>query len=127
MKTFNRSFLQQEPLPDAAIEAVAEAMRSGRLHRYDATPDDPGHVALLEQEFANYQGSQYCLACASCGYAIYVALVAAGVRPGDKVLSNAFTLAPVPGAIDNAGALPILIETTADLTMDLHDYGCLLG
>ena len=121
MKTFSRSFLQQESLPESSIKAVVETMRSGRLHRYDATSDDPGHTALLEQEFAQYQGSQYCLACASCGYAIYVALIAAGVNPGDKVLSNAFTLAPVPGAINNAGAIPVLVETSTDLTIDLYD------
>ena len=121
MKTFSRSFLQQESLPESSIEAVIETMRSGRLHRYDATPDDPGHTALLEQEFARYQGSEYCLACASCGYAIYLALIAAGVTPGDKVLTNAFTLAPVPGAINNSGAVPLLIETSTDLNIDLFD------
>lgn len=121
MKSFSGSFLQQEPLPDEAIEAVAEAMRSGRLHRYDATPDDPGHAALLEKEFAEYQGREYVLACASCGYALYVAMVAAGVKPGDKVLCNAFTLAPVPGAINNAGAVPLLVDIADDLTINLED------
>ena len=121
MKQFHKSFLQQEALPEEAIEAAIQIMRSGRLHRYDATADNPGPAALLEPEFAAYQGSNYCLACASCGYALYVAMLAAGVKPGDVVLCNAFTLAPVPGAINNCGAKPLLVETSPQLTIDLYD------
>ncbi len=120
-KTFRKSFLRQEPLPDAAIEAAVAVMRSGRLHRYDATADHPGETALLELEFARYLGSRYCLACASCGYALYVAMLSAGVRSGDAVLMNGFTLAPVPGAVANCGARPVLVDTTEDLTVDLND------
>ena len=121
MKVFEKSFLQQEPLPAAAIHAVTEVMQSGRLHRYDTTPEHPGEVALLEQAFAAYQGSRYCLACASGGYALYIAMLAAGVKPGHRVLCNAFTLAPVPGAIHNCGAIPLLVDTCPDLTIDLDD------
>lgn len=121
MKQFEKSFLQQEALPEAAIESAVEIMRSGRLHRYDATADNPGPTALLESEFAAYQGGSYCLACASCGYALYIAMLAAGVKPGDVVLCNAFTLAPVPGAINNCGAIPLLVETSSRLTIDLFD------
>jgi dTDP-4-amino-4,6-dideoxygalactose transaminase len=120
-KTFPKSFLQQEPLPDAAIEAAVAVMASGRLHRYDATADDPGETALLELEFARYQGSRYALACASCGYALYVAMLSAGVGAGDAVLVNGFTLAPVPGAVANCGARPVFVDTTDDLTVDLDD------
>jgi dTDP-4-amino-4,6-dideoxygalactose transaminase len=48
------------------------------------------------------------------------ALRAAGVGPGDPVLSNAFTLAPVPGAIAAVGARPVFVEVTDDLTIDLN-------
>lgn len=121
MKLFEKSFLQQEPLPEASIKAVTEVMQTGRLHRYDAAPDHPGEAALLEQLFAAYQGSQYCLACASGGYALYIAMLAAGVTAEHRVLCNAFTLAPVPGAIYNCGAEAVLVETSADLTIDLAD------
>ena len=41
------------------------------------------------------------------------------VKPGEPVLSNAFTLAPVPGAIASIGARPVFVEVTEDLTIDL--------
>ena len=74
-------------------------LRHGRLHRYNLKPGEVGEVASLEQEFAALVGAKYCLAVASGGYAMATALRAVGVKPGDRVLSNAFTLAPVPGAI----------------------------
>jgi dTDP-4-amino-4,6-dideoxygalactose transaminase len=37
------------------------------------------------------------------------------------VLSNCFTLAPVPGAIAHAGARPVLVDVTDDYTIDLAD------
>jgi dTDP-4-amino-4,6-dideoxygalactose transaminase len=49
------------------------------------------------------------------------ALRALGVRPGDKVLTNAFTLAPVPGSIASVGAVPVFVGVTEALTIDLED------
>jgi dTDP-4-amino-4,6-dideoxygalactose transaminase len=58
---------------------------------------------------------------ASGGYAMSCALRAMGVGPGDRVLSNGFTLAPVPGAIASVGAEPVFVETTEALTIDIDD------
>ncbi len=77
--------------------------------------------AQLEAEFAREVGRRYCVALNSCGSSMFVALRCAGVQPGDKVLSNCFTLAPVPGAIAHAGAQPVLVDCTDDLTLDLDD------
>ena len=44
-----------------------------------------------------------------------------GLRPGDRVLANAWTLAPVPGAIHNAGGVPVLVEIGDDWLIDLSD------
>src|SRR5210317_1602802 len=102
-KTFNKPFTQQESIPEAGIERAIDVMRSGRLHRYNVIPGETAEAALLETEFAAYMGQKYCLACSSGGYALHIALKAAGIQQGDAVLTNAFTLAPVPGAINNAG------------------------
>ncbi|MEM7239532.1 MAG: aminotransferase class I/II-fold pyridoxal phosphate-dependent enzyme, partial [Pseudomonadota bacterium] len=118
---FTGNFTQQEPIPDTAIEAAGAVLRSGRLHRYNLTPEDPGEVALLEQEYAAWQGRRFCLAVTSGGQAMQIALRASGIRPGDRVLTNAFTLAPVPGAVAAVGGEAILVETTEDLRLDLDD------
>jgi dTDP-4-amino-4,6-dideoxygalactose transaminase len=120
-EVFTGSFTQQEPIPDEGIEAAIAVMRSGRLHRYNTAPGEVAEAALLEEEFARLTGAKYCLAVASGGYAMGCALRALGVAQGEPVLTNAFTLAPVPGAIAAVGAAPVFIETTADLVIDFAD------
>ena len=118
---FTGNFTQQDPIPEEAIAAAVEVMRHGRIHRYNLAGDEQGETALLEQEFAQIMGAEYCLAVASGGYALATALRAIGVGHGDKVLTNAFTLAPVPGAIASVGGTPIYVGVTEDLTIDLED------
>jgi len=118
---FRGSFTQQEPIPEEGIASALAVMRSGRLHRYNTAPGEEAEAAALEREYAAWQGARFCLALASGGQAMQIALRAAGVRPGDPVLTNAFTLAPVPGAIAAVGARPVLVEITEDLVLDLDD------
>ena len=120
-EVFTGNFTQQEPIPPEAIDAAVAVMRSGRLHRYNVGPGETGEAALLEQEFAAMTGAKYCLAVASGGYAMGCALRAVGVAPGDRVLTNAFTLAPVPGAIASVGAVPVFVGVTEGLVIDLDD------
>ena len=118
---FTGSFTQQEPIPEAGIEAALAVLRHGRLHRYNTAPGEVAETALLEEEFAALTGAKYCLAVASGGYALGCALRAVGVKAGDPVLTNAFTLAPVPGAIASVGAQPIFVDVTEDLVLDFAD------
>ena len=120
-KVFTKPFTQQEPVPEAAIARAVEILRGGRRHRYNTLEGEVSEAAQLEVEFAAYMGVPYALACASGGYALQVALRSAGVSPGDPVLTNAFTLSPVPGAVHNAGGRAILVETGPDLTIDVAD------
>jgi dTDP-4-amino-4,6-dideoxygalactose transaminase len=120
-EVFKGNFTQQEPIPEEGIEAALDVLRSGRLHRYNLVGEEPGEVALLEREFAAYTGAKYALAVASGGYAMATALRALGVGPGDRVLTNAFTLAPVPGSIASVGAVPVFVGVTEALTIDLDD------
>jgi len=112
---------QQEPIPPAGVEAAVALMASGRLHRYGETGGVPSEASQLEAEFAQSLGRRYAVALNSCGSAMFLALRACGVRPGDAVLSNCCTLAPVPGAIAHAGARPVLVDVTDDYTIDLDD------
>ncbi len=118
---FTGRFTQQEPIPEAAIAAATRVMRAGRLHRYNTVDGEESEASLLERDFAAFTGARFALAVASGGYALATALRAVGVGPGDPVLTNAFTLAPVPGAIAAIGARPCFIETTERLVIDLDD------
>lgn len=120
-ENFQGSFTQQEPIPEEGIAAAIAVMRHGRLHRYNVVDGEVSESNLLEQEFAAQMGAGFALAVASGGYAMATAMRALGVKPGDQVLSNAFTLAPVPGAIASLGAEPVFVDVTKALTIDLDD------
>ncbi|MEO0327844.1 MAG: aminotransferase class I/II-fold pyridoxal phosphate-dependent enzyme [Pseudomonadota bacterium] len=107
---FTKPFTQQEGLSDKAIARAAEILNGGRLHRYNTLADEVAEATLLEEEFADYQGSRFCVACTSGGQAMQIALRACGLKPGDKILANAYTLAPVPGAIHAVGGVPVFVE-----------------
>jgi len=127
VKRFDGNFTQQEPLSEAAIEAAVRVMRSGRLHRYNTAAGDPGDAAELEREFAALTGAKYCLAVASGGYALSAALRAAGAAPGETVLTNGFTLAPVPGAIAGIGCVPAFVEVTDALVIDIDHLATMIA
>lgn len=121
MKKFTKDFTLQEPIPQEGIDLALGVLKTGRLHRYNTMPGERGYAADLEEAFADYMGATYCLACASCGSALYIALKSLGVEKGDIVLCNAYTLAPVPGAIENTGAKIELVEIKDDYTIDIED------
>lgn len=118
---FGKDLSTPEPISEAAIERAVALMRTGRLHRYGEQGTGYPEPSLLEQDYAAYVGSKYCVAVSSCGAAMFIALKALGIKPGDKVLTSTFTLSPVPGAIAHAGADVVLVETTADYMTDMAD------
>ncbi len=120
MQRFDGDLTRQEGLPEASIERAIELLRTGRLHRYQ-TGEHESEAAALEREFAAWQGSPYCIACTSGGYALFLSLLAFGLEPGEPVLTNAYTLAPVPGSIAHAGGRAVLVECDDDTVIDLAD------
>lgn len=109
------------PIPEEGIRRANEIMQTGKLHRYGEDRSGVPEATALEEDFASYVGTKYCVALNSCGAAMFVALKCAGVQHGDKVLMNAFTLAPVPGAVAHAGAQPVFVEINDSYTIDLED------
>jgi dTDP-4-amino-4,6-dideoxygalactose transaminase len=97
-----------EPIPPAARAEVERLLNSGDLFRYTAPADAP--VALLEREFAEFIGSRYALAVASCSAALFLSMKALGLPRGAKVLVPAFTFAAVPSAVVHADCNPVLVE-----------------
>ena len=114
-------FTAQDPIPESAVERAQELMASGKLFRYGEGGADEADASLLEAEFAALVGTKYCVAFNSCGASLAAALISAGVQRGDKVLMNAFTLAPVPGAVAHAGAEPVFVGITPEYHIDLDD------
>ena len=118
---FSGDLSAPDSIPEESIEAAVRLMRDGRLFRYGEDRNSLPEAALLEEEYAAFMGRKYCVAVNSCGCSLFIALRAAGVVPGDKVLVNAFTLAPVPGAIAHAGAEPVLVDIDDRYVIDIAD------
>lgn len=119
---FTKDFAAPDMLPAESITEALRTIQSGRLHRYQhAHPASEGQVAALEKEFARMMGTRYCSAVNSCGAGLFLALKALGVRPGDQVLVNAHTLAPVPGAITHAGAVPVFVNCDDGCVIDINE------
>ncbi|MEM7131268.1 MAG: aminotransferase class I/II-fold pyridoxal phosphate-dependent enzyme [Chloroflexota bacterium] len=119
--TFTKDLSAPDPIPEAGIVRANNLMQNGRLHRYGEAKGDELDVLELEREYAEYMRMSYCVGLNSCGCGLFVALKCVGVEPGDLVLVNAFTLAPVPGAIAHCNAEPVLVEITDDYLIDLND------
>jgi len=67
-------------------------------------------VAEFEKEFAGYCGTAECVALNSGTSALHLALLAAGVGPGDEVITVPFTFVASVAAVIYAGARPVLID-----------------
>jgi perosamine synthetase len=67
-------------------------------------------VAEFERRFAEYVGAREAIAVSSCTTALHLALVAAGVGPGDEVLCPSLSFVATANAIVYAGAMPIFVD-----------------
>jgi dTDP-4-amino-4,6-dideoxygalactose transaminase len=67
-------------------------------------------VEALEREIAVFTGAAAAVGCASGTDALWLALVAVGVRPGDAVITTAFSFFASASAIVRAGARPVLLD-----------------
>jgi dTDP-4-amino-4,6-dideoxygalactose transaminase len=67
-------------------------------------------VAEFENEFASYCGTTECIALNSGTSALHLALLAAGVGPGDEVITVPFTFVASVATILYAGAKPVLVD-----------------
>jgi dTDP-4-amino-4,6-dideoxygalactose transaminase len=67
-------------------------------------------VGGLEREIAALTGAADAVGCASGTEALWLALVAAGVKPGDSVITTAFSFFASASAIVRAGATPVFVD-----------------
>jgi len=68
------------------------------------------NVTNLEKEVAEYLGSPFAISCASGTDALYLAVLAAGVKPGDEVITSPFTFIATAEAVCYAGATPVFVD-----------------
>src|SRR5262249_22159198 len=76
-------------------------------------------VRNFEQEFAAYCGSRESVAVNSGTSALHLALLAAGIGPGDEVITVSMTFVATVSAITYTGAIPVFIDVDPEtLNMD---------
>jgi len=88
---------------EAEAAAAADAVRSGWL-------SSGKRVQEFESMVAAYVGAKHAIATSSCTTALHLALVAAGVKPGDEVICPSFTFIATANAILYAGATPVFVD-----------------
>jgi len=79
-----------------------------------------GEVAAFEQEFAEYCGAAHAIGVNSGTSALQLALLAAGIGPGDEVITVPFTFVATVAAIQYVGARPVFVDIDpVTFTMDV--------
>ncbi len=101
--------------------AVLEVLRTKRLFRYYGPQPGPSKVEELEKAFARRVGSKYCLAVTSGTAALMVGLIGLGIGPGDEVIVPAYTWIASASSVVAVGAVPVVAEVDASLTLDPED------
>jgi len=95
------------PIDESDIQAVVEALRSGWLTMGPRTEE-------FERAVARYVGADYGVAISSCSEAMFLALKALGVGPGDEVVTSCNTFASTVHGIIHCGATPVLADIEPD-------------
>jgi dTDP-4-amino-4,6-dideoxygalactose transaminase len=87
-----------------AVMAALESKNWGRLFPHS-------RAEAFESAFADYHQARHGIAVSNGTVAIELALIAAGIRPGDEVLVPAVTFIASAGAIVRVGAIPIFVDS----------------
>ena len=90
-------------IEEAEIEEVISTMRSGWL-------GTGPKVARFERDFAQFKGAGNAVAVNSCTAALHLSVLAAGIQPGDEVITTPLTFCATVNAIIHAGGTPVLAD-----------------
>jgi len=95
------------------IEAVLQAIQRGEI-----SGSFGESIPQFEEEFSAYIGCDYGVAVNSGTSALQLAVLSAGIKPGDKVLVSASTNIATALAVVHAGAIPVPVDSE-DITWNL--------
>ncbi len=99
---------------DAEIAEVVASLKSGWL-------GTGRKVAQFERDFLAYKRASHAIAVSSCTAALRLSLLAAGIGPGDEVITTALTFCATVNAIIHAGATPVLVDVDpATMNLDVE-------
>ena len=101
----SRIYLSPPYMGPRERELLLDAFDSGWI-----APLGP-HVNAFEREFAEYVGIGHAAALSSGTAALHLALVLAGVQPGDEVVTSTLTFAATANAIRYLRATPVFIDS----------------
>lgn len=107
-------------LGEAEEVAVLEVMRSGILTNGERT-------RAFEREFAAMTGARHAVATCNGTAALYLALVAHGVGPGDEVITSALSFIATANAVTHTGARPIFADVDDTLNLSPTSVSRLIG
>ena len=101
-------------------EVIAAALRVIDSQKF-ILGDEGRH---LENEIAEYCGVERAVGCASGSDALFLALLALDIGPGDSVLTTPYTFFATVGAICRAGATPVFVDVCeSTFNMDMAKVG----
>lgn len=102
------------------IDAVCDVLRRKMVHRYSSHTARKGvyRVSEFEEALAVRLGARHAQAVVNGTSALFVGLKAMGIRPGDEVITSAFTFIATVEAIYGCGAVPVLADIDESLGMD---------
>ncbi len=108
-----KSIIKEFPWPvfdESDVEAVADVVRSGEW----GNPDCAGLVEQFEKEYAEFIGTSYALTCVNGSVALRLALIACGVKPGDKVIVPPYTFIATASIVLEANCVPVFVDIDPD-------------
>ncbi|MFN3740964.1 MAG: aminotransferase class I/II-fold pyridoxal phosphate-dependent enzyme, partial [Thermodesulfovibrionales bacterium] len=102
-------------IEDHDIKRVGEVLRSIFLTTGEK-------VKEFEEKFSAYLGSRYTVGVTSCTAALHLSLLAAGIGPGDNVITTPMSFCATANSIIHTGARPIFVdveEETGNINVEL--------